>query len=88
METKRIPCYFSNCLHMNFLKRPFVKLGISILFVMHVASCDILLIGDCTNQPFEPFGLPQGPVVSVQVTFCRPDPSSFCLEVEFSQLIC
>jgi hypothetical protein len=61
---------------MNFLKRPFVKSGIRLLLMTHVAGCDVLWIGDCTNQPFDPFGLPQGPVGSVQVTCCPPDSST------------
>jgi hypothetical protein len=73
METERIPYYFSNCLHMDLRKRPFVKLGISLLLVTHIAGCDISLIGDCTNHLCCTLGLPQGPLVSVQVTCSLPD---------------
>jgi hypothetical protein len=52
MTTKRILYYILKCLHANFLNDSFVKRGITISLVMHIAGY-ILLIGDCTNQLFE-----------------------------------
>jgi hypothetical protein len=84
-RTRKLVLYKNtkNCLHMNLLKRPFVNLGISLLLLTHITGCDILLTGDCTNQPFEPFLA----VFLGSPSRCLPDSSSFFSEVELSKLM-